>query len=70
VRGLSLSEVEIASVKLKKYKLPGSGQIPAELIETGGEILTEIHKLINSIWKSIVVPVYRKGDKSDYIIIK
>jgi hypothetical protein len=32
VCGLSPSEVEIAVVKLKKYKLPGSDQISAELI--------------------------------------
>jgi hypothetical protein len=31
--------VETVIVKLKKYKLPGSDQIPAELIETGGETL-------------------------------
>jgi hypothetical protein len=40
-------EVEIAIAKLKKYKSPGSNQIPAELIQAGGEILlSEIHKLI------------------------
>jgi hypothetical protein len=33
--------VEIAVVKLKKYKLPGSDQIPAEQIQTGGETLLE-----------------------------
>jgi hypothetical protein len=37
--------------KLKKYKSPGSDQIPAELIQAGGETFqSEIHKLINSIW--------------------
>jgi hypothetical protein len=40
-------EVEIAIAKLKKYKSPGSDQIPAELIQAGGEILLSmIHKLI------------------------
>jgi hypothetical protein len=29
-------EVEIAIGKLKKYKLPGSGKIPAELTQAGG----------------------------------
>jgi hypothetical protein len=59
---------------LKKYKSPGSDQIPAELIQAGGEILlSAIHKLINSVlkkeelsvlWKeSIIVPVSKKGDK-------
>jgi hypothetical protein len=41
---------EIVVAKLKKYKLPGSGQIPAELIQAGCETLqSEIHKLINFI---------------------
>jgi hypothetical protein len=40
----SSNEVEIAVTKLKKYKLPGSGQIPAEVIQAGGETLqSEIH---------------------------
>jgi hypothetical protein len=44
-------EVEIAITKLKKHKSPGSDQIPAELIQEGCEILlSEIHKLINSVW--------------------
>jgi hypothetical protein len=39
-------EVEIAAVKLKKYKLPGSDQIQA-----GDEtLLSEIHILIQSIF--------------------
>jgi hypothetical protein len=44
-------EVEIAIAKLKTYNSPGSDQIPAEFIQAGGEILlSEIHKLINSVW--------------------
>jgi translation initiation factor 2B subunit (eIF-2B alpha/beta/delta family) len=43
-------EVEIAIAKLKKYKLQGSDQIPAELIQARSETWSEIHKLINSIW--------------------
>jgi hypothetical protein len=31
-------EVEIAIAKLKRFKSPGSGQNPAELIQAGGEI--------------------------------
>jgi hypothetical protein len=61
--------VEIAIAKLKKYKSPESDQIPAELIQAGGKILlSEIHKLINSVWnkvelpdqwkESIIVPIY------------
>jgi hypothetical protein len=36
VPGPSRLEVEIAIAKLKKYKSPGSDQIPAELIQAGG----------------------------------
>jgi hypothetical protein len=65
---------------LRKYKSAGSDQIPAELIQAGGKILlSEIHKLINSIcnkeelsdqWKeSIIVPIHKKGAKTDLIII-
>jgi hypothetical protein len=35
-------------ISCKSYNLPGSDQIPAELIQEGGEILrSNIHKLIN-----------------------
>jgi hypothetical protein len=36
VPGPSSLEVEIAIAKLRKYKSPGSDQIPAELIQAGG----------------------------------
>jgi hypothetical protein len=39
VPGSSRLEDEIPIAKLKKYKSPGSAQIPAELIQTGGKIL-------------------------------
>jgi hypothetical protein len=56
---------------------PGSDQIPAELIQAGGEILhSEIHKLIMLIWnkeelphqwkESIVAPIHKKGDETDW----
>jgi hypothetical protein len=50
-------EFEIAIPKLKRYKSPGSVEIPAELIQAGGEVLhSKIHKPINSIWKKEVLP--------------
>jgi hypothetical protein len=72
----SSSEVEIAIENLKRYKSPGIYQIPAELIQAGGNTLcSEIHKLINCIWNkeelreqwkvSIIVPIYKKGGKTD-----
>jgi hypothetical protein len=40
-------EVEIAIGKLKRYKSPGTDQIPSELIKAGSETLySEIHRLI------------------------
>jgi hypothetical protein len=42
---------------LKRYKSPGSDQIPAELIQAKGEILwSEIRKPINSIWNKKELP--------------
>ena len=72
----SASEVQLAIDKLKSHKSPGIGQIPAELIKVGGTTLClEIHKLITAIWKreklpeewkeSIIVPIHKKGDKTD-----
>jgi hypothetical protein len=76
VPGHSHLEVEISIAKLKKYKTPGSDQIPAELYQVGGELLVSaIHKLITSIWnkeelpdqwkESIIIPIHKRGDKTD-----
>jgi hypothetical protein len=44
----SASEVEVPIGKLKSYKSPGVDQIPAELVQAGGEtLLSEIHKLLS-----------------------
>jgi hypothetical protein len=72
----SLSDVEITTAKLERRKSPGSDQILAELIQVGGETLwAVIHKLINCTWNelelpdkwkaSIILPVQKKGDKTD-----
>ena len=71
----SAFEFEMAIKKLKKYKSPGTDQIPAEVIKAGSRTIhSEIHKLINSIWnkeelpeewkESIILSVYNKGDKT------
>jgi hypothetical protein len=72
----SLVEVETATGKLKSYKSLGTDQILAELIKARSETLySEIHRFICSIcnkeelpqqWKeSIIVPIYKRGDKTD-----
>jgi hypothetical protein len=45
----SAFEVEMAITKLKRHKLPGIVEIPAELIKAGGRIIwSGTHKLIIS----------------------
>jgi len=69
-------EIEVAIGKLKNHKSPGIDQMPAELIKAGVKIICcAIHKLIICIWnkeelpeewkESIIVPIYKKGDKTD-----
>jgi len=65
----------MAIEKTHTHKSPDTDQISAELIKAeGGTIRSEFHKLINSVWKkedmsewkkSITVPIYKKGDKTD-----
>jgi hypothetical protein len=62
VPDLSPFEVEIATTKFKNYKSPASVQIPAELIQAGGERLQpEIHKLSNFSWNKEELPDQWKG---------
>jgi hypothetical protein len=77
----SISEVEVAIVKLKRYRSSGVDQIPTQLIQAAGEIMhSEVHMLIKLIcnkeelphqWKgSIVIPLHKKSDKTDYGIYR
>jgi hypothetical protein len=51
MRVSSTFEIEMAFEKLEGQKSPGIDQIPAELIKAGGRtIVSEIHKLFNSVW--------------------
>jgi hypothetical protein len=53
----SYFEVEIAIEKVKRYISPSIDQIPAELIQAGGDLSrSEIHRLINSIWNKKELP--------------
>jgi hypothetical protein len=73
---LSAFKVEMAIEKLKRHKSPGIFQIPAGLTDARCRTFrSEVHKLINSTWnkeelpeewkESIIVPIYKKGDKTD-----
>ena len=73
----SVFDFEFATEKLKSHKSPGIDQIPVELIKAGGRTIRfNIHRLIISIWnkeelpeewkESITVPIYQKGDQTDF----
>jgi hypothetical protein len=47
----TVEEVEMAVQNLKKYKAPGTDNIPAELFKCGGnELLKHLHSIIREIW--------------------
>jgi len=67
-------QVEMAIDKQKRHKSARTDHIPAEMIKAGSRTIhSEIHKLINSLWKkeelpeesmeSITVPFYKDDDK-------
>jgi hypothetical protein len=69
-----ISKYKFFSNNVVLYKSPDSDEIPVEMIQVGSEtILSEIHKLINSIWnkeelpeqwkESINIKIYKKGNK-------
>jgi hypothetical protein len=50
----------VSIAKLKRFKSPGSDEIPAELIQAGGEILRpKIHELI--IWNTVKLLISGKS---------
>ena len=72
----SAFEFEMAIEKLKIHKSPGIDQIPAQMIKAGGRTnLSQIHKLLNSVWnrqelpeewrESVILPIWKKDDKAD-----
>jgi hypothetical protein len=50
-------QVQFPTKKLKRYKSPGTDQIPTKLIQAGGgnALSFESHKFINSIWNKKTV---------------
>jgi hypothetical protein len=75
------SYVDEISIEKLKDKSPGIDQIPAELIQAGGNILrSEIHKLVNSVWNKkelpqqwkeyILVPIYKRVNRTELVIIE
>ena len=61
---------------LKRTKMPGNDNINAKLLQAAGPQMTQrIQELILSVWrsermpnewnKSIICPIYKKGEKSE-----
>ena len=69
----SASEIELAINKLKSHNSSGIDQIWAELIKVGVRTISLV--IITSVWKkeklpeewkeSIIVPIHKKGDKTE-----
>jgi hypothetical protein len=77
----SAFEIEMAIEELKIHKSPSTNKIPAELLKAGGRTIhCEIHTLTDSIWnkeklseewkESIIVPIYKKDDRTDCVNYK
>jgi hypothetical protein len=75
----SAFEGEMATEKLKRHRPPYIDLITAKFIKAGRiKIHSEAHKLTNSLWnkellpgewkESIIIPVYKKGDRT--VVIK
>jgi hypothetical protein len=70
----NMEEVAEAVNQLKNGRVPGEGQLTAELLKYGGlEYITHLHSLISKIWEREVMPeewktglicrILKKGDK-------
>jgi len=69
-------EVEAAVKRLKKNKSPGIDDITGEMIQAGGDRVTdELHEICNQIWqegrvpeewaKSVIITIPKKGDLAE-----
>jgi hypothetical protein len=64
-------------IKVEKEKLVGIDEIPAQLVQAEGNTLcSKIPKFVRheeelpEQWKeSVIVPVYKKGEETDYLLI-
>jgi hypothetical protein len=70
VPGPSRLEVETAIAKLKRYKSPGSDQIPAKLIQAEVKHPQTLQfylekDLSDRLKESIIITVHKRGDKTD-----
>jgi hypothetical protein len=72
-----IPELSLYDIETERYKLPGTAQIQVQVKQAKGNMLcSEIRAVINSIWskeilpqqwnKSINIPAYEKGDKTEY----
>ena len=72
----TLYEIQEIIKNLKRMKMPGTDNINAELLQVAGPQMTQkIQELILNIWrtermpnewnKSIICPIYKKGEKSE-----
>jgi sorting nexin-29 len=70
---ISQEEVNVAVTGLKNWKVPGSDNIPAELMKFGGNNLQKVsfrlcdkmRQMPTSWYKAVIIPLHKKGDKME-----